>query len=266
LKNIKLACNWSRSLRELLDEGIVRIDYIKTGVYGSFYEDIDTMISLHPVLVHGFGYRGHTGMKNLHEVDFDKANELLRKCDSPHYGLHFGIENKNVGNMTAADIYKFMSEQTQIFTQRLNVPLLLENTPDSDEERSKFDLYPLAEAELITDFIRDNNVFFLLDIAHAKVAASYRSWEVEQYFSSLPLERTKEIHINGSGFDENGVIADVHSFMREDDYKLLEWVLTRTNPDIITLEYSGKRGESGEAVKENLIVQLDRLNAIIKSA
>ena len=265
MKNIKLACNWSKPLKQLLQEKAVRLDYIKTGVYGSFYEDIETMLALHPVLIHGLGYNEHTGMANLHEVDFEKANELLQKCGSPHYGTHLSILNSNVtGSMTDSDIYKLMSEQTQIFKKNICVPLLLENAPDAEDERKTFDLYPLVEADFIAGFIRSNDVLFLLDITHAKVAASFRGWDVKEYIKSLPIERTKEIHINGSGYDDDGIICDAHNAMQDEDYKLLEWVLARTNPDIVTLEYSGKKGEGEEAVKENLIVQLGRLNTILE--
>ncbi len=267
MKNIKLACNWSQPLKELLDENAVRLDYIKTGVYGSFYEDFETMRSLRPILIHGLGYLDHTGMKNLDEVDFEKANEWIAKCDSPHYGLHYGMKKKNITpNMTDGDIFGFMSKQTQIFKKWLDVPLLLENTPDSKEERTTFDHYPLVEAELITKFIIENDVFLLLDVSHAKVAAIFNGWDIKDYIGGLPLSRVKELHINGSAFDENGDIYDAHDAMQEEDYELLEWVLSCTNPDIVTLEYSGKKGESEETVKENLVIQLNRLDTIIDKA
>ena len=267
MKNIKLACNWSHPLKQLLDEKAVRLEYIKTGVYGSFYEDLDTMLSLRPVLIHGLGYNEHTGMKNLHEVDFIKANALLKKCGSPHLGTHLSMLKSNITEgMTDDDICGLMSEQTQIIKMNIDVPLLLENAPDSDEERSKFGLYPQVEADFIAEFVRSNDVFFLLDIAHAKVAALYRGWDVKGYFSNLPLERMKELHISGSGFDDNGVITDTHNPMRDEDCELLEWVLSRTSPEIVTLEYSGVKGEREETVKENLVIQLNILDSIIKNA
>lgn len=264
MKKIKLGCNWSMSLKKLLDEDVVRIDYIKTGVWGSFYDDLEAMLSHCSVLLHGLGYKGHTGMKNLDEVDFEKANELIEKCGSPHYGLHFGINNKNIDGMTDEEIYSFMSNQTLIFKKNIHVPLLLENTPYSEFERVKFDLYPLVNASYISEFINENDVFFLLDISHAKVAASFNGWDVKRYIRNLPLSKLKEIHINGTGIDEYGDIKDTHQSMKNEDYELLEWVLTLTNPDIVTLEYAGVEGESEEAIGHNLTTQLNRLNNIIK--
>ena len=230
-----------------------------------FYEDIDRMLSYAPVLIHGLGYTEHTGMKNLHEVDFDKVNKLLKKCGSPHYGLHFGMENKNVGTMTDSAIYKFMSEQTQVFKKQLKVPLLLENTPDSITDRTVYDIYSQFQHKYFTQFLIENDVFLLLDISHAKVAALFNGWDIKEYIERFPLDRVRELHINGSGHDGSGNVMDAHRAMQSEDYELLEWVLNRTEPRIITLEYSGKEGESNEEIRENIVIQLDKLNAIIKN-
>jgi len=252
------------SLKKLLDEKAVHLDYIKTGVWGSFDDDLEAMLSHCSVLLHGFGYKGHTGMKNLDEVDFEKANELIEKCGSPHYGLHFGIENKNVNTMPDEDIFKFMSKQTQIFKSKLNVPLLLENTPDSIKDRTVFDIYSEFQHKNINQFIIDNDVYFLLDMTHAKISAIFNEWDIKQYFEGLPMDLVREIHVNGSGFDNKGNAEDTHQSMKEEDYKLLEWVLTLTNPDIVTLEYAGFDEENDAAIGHNLTTQLNRLNKIIK--
>lgn len=266
MKDIKLACNWSRPLGQLLDEKAVRLDYVKALVSERFYEDIDKMLSYAPVLIHGLGYRGHTGMRNLHEVDFDKVNTLIGKCGSPHYGLHFGMENKNVGTMTDQEIYKYMSEQTQVFKERLKVPLLLENTPDSITDRTVYDIYAKFQHEYLTRFLIDNDVFFLLDVSHAKVAALFNGWDINEYIERFPLDKVRELHVNGSGYDENGNVMDAHRAMQSEDYELLEWVLERTEPQIITLEYSGIAGENDETIRENIVIQLDKLNAVIKNS
>ncbi len=48
-----------------------------------------------------------------------------------------------------------------------------------------------------------------------------------------------------------GVLRDAHEpFLREADYEILEWVLKRTKPEIVTLEYFR---EDQAALKEMLI-------------
>jgi uncharacterized protein (UPF0276 family) len=66
-----------------------------------------------------------------------------------------------------------------------------------------------------------------------------------------------EIHVCGTGW-EGGQIVDIHSPMEDEDYALLQWLLRRTRPRAITLEYA----ENMEPVPS----QVARLNRIIAAA
>lgn len=261
---IKIGCNWSSALRKLIDNNAIEIDYIKAGAYGDFNEQFDTMRKTHPILLHGLGYFAHTGMLNINDVDFTLANDHIKKCDSPHYGLHLAIKKSNMyGGITNEDIYKRMCDNIQIFKDNLSVPLLLENVPDTPEDRTVFDHYPYVLPEQINRLIKNNDVSLLLDLTHAKLTAQYNRWDIHEYISELPLDRVKEIHVNGSGYDEYRDISDTHESMKEQDYELLEWVLTLTNPSIVTLEYVGIKGESEEQVQRSLIKQLKSIKHIV---
>jgi uncharacterized protein len=262
-----IGCNWSKALKFLIEKNAVNIDYIKSGAYGAFNEQFSTMRSMHPILLHGLGYFEHTGMKNIEIVDFDLANKLIKKCSSPHYGLHLAIENSDMSpEMTDENIYKHMSKQIQIFKKNLTVPLLLENTPDSPQDRVIFDHYPYFEPEKLNRIFIENDVSFLLDLTHAKITAQYHGWNVHDYISQLPLNRVVEIHVNGSGYDKKGFPADTHQAMKIEDYRLLEWVLNYTNPDIVTLEYNGIENESDNTVIYSLEKQLNEIQNICNSS
>lgn len=90
---MRIGCNWSNALQFLLENDDVKIDYIKSVAYGDFKEQLSTMRSFRPVLIHGLGYFEHAGMKNIEIVDFNFANSIIKKCGSPHYGLHLAIQN-----------------------------------------------------------------------------------------------------------------------------------------------------------------------------
>lgn len=215
------------------------------------------MRSMRPILLHGLGYFENVGMKNIEIIDFNRANELIEKCNSPHYGVHLAIRNSDMyDGMTDNDIYELLSKQIKIFKNNLAVPLILENPPDSPTDRTVFDHYPYTEPKKISQLYVDNDVSFLLDISHAKITAKYNGWKVQDYIKQLPLERVKEIHVNGSGYDKEGFPMDTHQSMADEDYKLLAWVLEKSNPDIITLEYNGVKGENEEVVIKNLEEQL----------
>lgn len=164
--------------------------------------------------------------------------------------------------MTDENIYEIMSKQIQVFKKKMEVPILLENTPDSPQDRVIFDHYPYIMPEQLRRLLKDNDVSFLLDLTHAKITAQYRGWNIHDYIQQLPLDRVVEIHVNGSGYDKDGFPADTHQAMDNEDYKLLEWVLNYTKPDIVTLEYNGVETENDDTIIFSLQNQLNELQNI----
>lgn len=259
----QIACNWSATLETLLPEDSGIIDYIKSGAYGSFQEQFEIMRSWKPILLHGLGCSEHTGMKDIGVVDFDRANRLIAQCGSPHYGLHLSITHADMPQpMDDQEIHDRMSRHIQAFQRSLAVPLLLENVPDSPEERTVFDHYPFAEAEKISRVIAENDVGFLLDLSHARVTALFRNWDTRDYLRRLPLNRIREIHVNGLGVDGQGFPSDTHQAMGPEDYRLLCWVLEHCQPEFVTLEYVGLPTEAPATVAANLRTQLSALHHI----
>lgn len=260
-----IGCNWSKALKTLLENNTVKVDYVKSGAFGNFDKEFETMRSMRPVLLHGLGYFENIGMKNIEVIDFNRANELIKKCNSPHYGVHLAIRKADMHEgMTDKEIYSLMSKQIKIFKNKLEVPLILENPPDSPTDRTVFGHYPYTDAEKISKLYEENNVCFLLDISHAKITANYNGWDIYDYLKSLPINRIKEIHLNGSGYDKDGYPKDTHQAMEDEEYKLLEWVLNYSKPDIVTLEYNGVEGENEELIKKNLEEQLNKINEICR--
>lgn len=255
-----IGCNWSRALKVLIENNAVKVDYIKSGSYGSFHEQFSTMRSMRPILVHGLGYFENSGMASIEKIDFRAANNIIKKCDSPHYALHLAIRKSDMyPGMNDVDIYELMCKQIQIFKKNLEVPLLLENSPDTPHDRKAFDLYPYIMPEQINRILRDNEVSLLLDITHAKLTSKYRGFDVYEYLGELLLDRVTEIHINGSGYDRDGFPMDTHQAMEKEDFKLLEWVLERTHPRIVTLEFNEVETENYDAVISSLERQLNQI-------
>jgi len=260
---MKIGCNWSTALKFLLEKDAVKVDYIKSGAYGTFNERFSSMRSMRQILLHGLGYFEHTGMKNIEIIDFNRANMLIKNCNSPHYGLHLSIKNSEMYlGMTDENIFEHMSKQIQIFKKNITVPLLLENTPDTLVDREMFDHYPYIKPDQIKRLLIENDVSFLLDLSHAKITAQFQGWNIQDYIRELPLSLVKEIHVNGSGYDKDGFPKDTHQAMENQDYNLLEWVLNYTNPDIVTLEYNGIEGESDDKVICSLKKQLNEIQKI----
>lgn len=261
-----IGCNWSKALKFLIEKDVIKIDYIKSGAWGSFNEQFSMIRSMRPILLHGLGYSEDIGMKNIEIIDFNFVNKLIKNCNSPHYGFHLAIKSSDMyPGMTEENIYEHMSKQIQILKRQLIVPLLLENIPDSPQDRVKFDHYPYIMPEQYSRLFIDNDVSFLLDLTHAKITAQYHGWNVHDYIRQLPLNRVVEIHTNGSGYDKDGFPADTHQAMGDEDYKLLEWVLNYVNPSIVTLEYNGVEKENDDTIVYSLEKQLNKIQSICNS-
>jgi uncharacterized protein (UPF0276 family) len=125
----------------------------------------------------------------------------------------------------------------------IDAPVILENMPSLEAGRYTFE----GEPDRITAILEITNCDLLLDIAHAQVAAGALGMDMYDYLNSLPLERVVQIHVSGPRM-RDGYLYDAHESLHESDYALLEWVLARTRPQVLTLEYFRER----EALREQL--------------
>ena len=268
---IKIGCNWSAELLDLIREGQADVDYIKSWASEEFENQIETLRVLRPILLHGLGYSEYLGMASFDVIDFQRANRLIAQCGSPHYGAHLSMYFNDIpSNADDTDIYNYYSERIQIFKKNIYVPLMLENSPyfplEVQEKIIKNNaLYFIAytEPEKVSRLLCDNDVYLLLDLTHAQITCLYKKWDIYDFLQSMPLLRVKEIHVNGLGY-KDGFPYDPHRAMNDKDYELLDWVLGYCKPDIVTLEYNGLKSEPREEVAENLYRQLKKLYSICR--
>jgi uncharacterized protein (UPF0276 family) len=140
---------------------------------------------------------------------------------------------------------------------RGRTPVLVENMPRWSCHRPAY----VVDPAFISSVVEETGCDFLLDLAHARVAAHYQGEPVRDYLERLPLGRLVEIHVSGprplprNGSMDNGTLFDAHEPLQEVDYALLSWVLLRTRPRAVTLEYSRDRAQ--------LKAQLRRLRTIL---
>lgn len=140
--------------------------------------------------------------------------------------------------------------QVRRLARSIQVPVILENI-----EPLPFDGYDFeVETERITQVLEGAECGFLLDIGHARVSAAVLEVDVYDYLSGLPLNRVVQVHISGPRM-RDGRLVDAHEPLQETDYALLDFVLERTQPQVVTLEYIRER----EALRE----QLFRLRGIL---
>jgi uncharacterized protein (UPF0276 family) len=136
------------------------------------------------------------------------------------------------------------------FARAVQLPILIENLPSLPIKKYNYAIEP----EVITQVLKRTKAGMVLDIAHARIAASHLGVDAEGYLAALPLDKVQQIHVSGIR-RAGGLWQDSHESLRERDYALLQWTLERSQPQVVTLEYF--RGQ------DLLAEQLHRLRDLI---
>ena len=236
-----LACNYSDELIELLKEDVVNVDFIKLGLFEMYKDVWEKSLSIKPILLHGLGFNERASMKNINDVNWEYANSSIHKYKSPHYAIHLASSLKDWNYSCKEEVMiEYMIDVVKVWSNNIDVPFLIENMPYSLFDEQEFGMMKFCTStNAINQVLEKTNAKLLLDIAHAKVTATNCHETVYDYLNRLPLEKVKEIHIVGTTEKENVELRDWHLEMKEEDYEILQWVLSKTKPDIVTLEYGG---------------------------
>lgn len=133
--------------------------------------------------------------------------------------------------------------QVKKLARTIRVPVTLENT-----EPVPFDGYDFeVRTERITEVLKRTGCGLVLDTCHALVSAAALGMDVRDDVSGLPLARVVQVHVSGPRM-RGGHLVDAHESLQSIDYELLDFVLARTHPRVVTLEYTRER----EALREQL--------------
>jgi uncharacterized protein len=267
---IRLAANWSQALEKLLGKVHPPVDYLKIPLERDARAQLAQARGLKPVLLHGWGPPYRVGMPEIPAPD--ELRELITTSGTPYLSVHLDVQPEDFeGEITAARALERVRDSVQALRQITNLEIYLENMPTyAWSERPRF----VTDPEFITAALDYSGAGFLLDIAHARVAAHHRNEDISAYLNSLPLERVLEIHVSGPRLEAGG-LRDRHLPMSTTDYAFLEHVLERAkHVQTITLEYGGipdaGKTSDGQDMRFNrndpaaLLEQLGRLDTIRK--
>ncbi len=255
----KLSTNLSRPLVELLEMDQTIVDAVEVGPWLStqkVYEFRQQYPDL-PVFLH---FNNLVSKLRWIPGTRKSLSDYLRVTQSSWLSFHFSLLPP--GFVWAANqlgIYlppPDYENSTRVFIgqveklKALHLPLLIENMPSFERLKYRFEI----ETKNIARILESADADFLLDMAHAQVAASVLKLDVHQYLDGLPLQKVRQIHVSGTR-QKNGVLYDAHKALQEDDYRLLKWILERSSPELVTLEYFRQ--------KDSLEHQLKRLRELI---
>ena len=139
----------------------------------------------------------------------------------------------------------------------LRVPVILENVAPLPFEGYDFEVQP----ERISGVAARTGCDLLLDLGHARVSASTLGMDIGDYLRALPLDRVVQVHVSGPRV-RHGRLVDAHQPLQQVDYDLLDFVLARAMPRMVTLEYIRER----DALREQLVRLRRVVDAAVRSA
>ena len=279
---MRIAFNYYPEVLELISEKKIEADYIKfpalayqmkvfeDSTLREFTDKMNEILSCGKVLLHGLNPVPH----NIGSIDFiddfclETAERVLGISQTPGISLHLAGLDQELSR----------EENIRIITR--NVQYLIRNYPEmsfvSLENVDSPKRHGISvDPTFIREVINTSGADFLLDISHAIYAAYNFKEDIYDYLMKLPLDKVKEIHINGWMFNDNGFMA--HIKITEEGYEILKWVLGRCKPEIITVEYgrTDDRIKAGinivdefnikDEVKKDIIEQYKRIKEIISN-
>ena len=259
----RLTVSYSSSFVELFKAGDVLVDGVEVGPWFS-----PSAIWKYRQNLPGIPFYYHAGslisrVKFQEKAVLRRLGEYLSCTQSPWLSFHIELLpfhvfllSKHLGIHPSPPDAKQSAQQFVEMLGRIEnvvrVPILLENLPSLPLKKYNYASSP----EIMKEIISITGAGLLLDIAHARIAATMREQDVRTYIERFPLDNLAQIHISGVRA-KNGHLHDAHETLGEEDYQLLKWVLEKSEPQVVTLEYfKGK-----EVLREQLL----RIQEIIAS-
>jgi uncharacterized protein (UPF0276 family) len=237
-----LSTNLSPALLQLLKTEAVLIDAIEVGPWFSvdqlreYQEQLsDWQFYFHP--------SNWTSSRALSSRSIHRLNTYLQITQSPWASVHIAMLPMSYVKLAMRyGIYlppppvklaiSRLIKQVKKLQSKIAVPVILENMPAFPTRKYFFE----SDPGVICRVLAETGCQFLLDLSHARVAAAVQGVSVREYLLQLPLARVVQIHASGPR-ERDGVLYDAHEPLTSVDYELLAWVLERTQPQVLTLEY-----------------------------
>ena len=295
---MKLAVNYSEPAAALLRDQQIEIDYFKCPAWPDL---VSTVQNIHPAYIH-FPLRVGSGIGDALDAetnqlpDWNKVEQLLNRTDTPLVNLHLAptvqdypsIPFDSTHPVHCDRLIENMIKDTSAVVERFGAEhVIIENDNDFGGNHLQLALLP----EVIGKVIEETGCGFLLDIAHAHLAAASLSIDVYEYIKALPVSRIRELHITGvqpldwnwfkrlsqAGIDTKtfkrfeGKLVD-HLPMTEKDWALFTWSIKQIHrgkwqePWIVAFEYGGISPLHAAIADRDLLAnQIPRLRSLINA-
>lgn len=175
-----------------------------------------------------------------------KAVDICAEMGIPHYSVHCGFcfdtNGKDLGKKSqialgrtskkvAYGCFIHRLKELCVYAKKKQIELLIENNVAAGFTRGTRDILLGVDSEDITSIMNDvdnDNLGFLMDLAHAKVSANSYGFDIETFIRET-MKYVREVHIS-----ENDGFLDQNQCIKRDS-DMLKW-LSNYRDKIITLE------------------------------
>lgn len=176
----------------------------------------------------------------------ERLRWAIQLTRTPWFSMHLGFASEQVrfdNHMLPVseplERGELMARLVEVTNEaRLHCPLqvLLENLDYCPEGAYEH----VCDPSFIAEVVGMTGSGLLFDTAHWRVSGSWLGYDPIDALELMPMERVVELHVSSPRpFDDgSGKLDDCHEAMGDDDYRLLDAVLERSNPRAVTLEYS----------------------------
>lgn len=262
---MELAINYSPQAVELLNEGAIRFDRLKCADWPDMIRDA---LAVAPAYVH---FPLESGLREQrYALDLDLVAQIREQTHTPIVNTHL-IAFADDGQ-SDADIEAKMIDDLGVLVGRFGAEnVMAENIPYYPTGLKRMYAKCCVDPELIHRVLERTGVGFLLDISHARIAATHLGIDAKAYIESLPVDRIRELHITGIE-PVDGRLLD-HMPLNDEDWRWAEWAMSRIadgawrKPWCVALEYGGiGKPFVWRSEKRVIADQLPRLDDLMKRA
>jgi len=159
--------------------------------------------------------------------------------------------------LTSEEMLQFSIENTKWLRNIVSNRILIGLENNNYYPTPAYDI--VADGDFIKQVINNNNLFLLLDIAHAMVTAHNKKMSYDQYIATLPLDKLIQLHICQPVLPKGGIAQDAHNEPNNEMYmEVIRLINKYPQIKYLTIEYYRD--------KNILIDSINRLRQLISSS
>jgi len=127
-----------------------------------------------------------------------------------------------------------------------NIKIAIENNNYYPSDAYEF----ITDPDFISSIVYNNDIYFLFDIAHARVTCFNKKINFNDYKNALPLGKTVQLHICRYGLRADGLAYDAHELPEAEEMKEAKNLINRFNIEYLTVEFYKDKNKLIGCLKE----------------